>query len=273
MSPEEDDRYLRYVLARMSAYRNLWWSLANEYDLMKAKSVQDFDRFFRVVEQYDPVSHLRSVHYSKVMYDYGRSWVTHASLQTAQFEDAEQWLKAWRKPICFDEVMYEGNLNRRWGNLSGEEMTRRFWLGVIAGCYVTHGETYLDPDLPLDENTTPTLWWSHGGKLHGSSPQRIGFLRNLLEQTASGLEAQPAAYYLNASTLDPTGKVTEEILYYLDFHQPIFYQFSLPDGRFTAELIDPWEMKVTSLSGTFSGETKLKLAGRPYQALRFKRVP
>ena len=225
-----------------------------------------------VIQEADVAGHLRSVHHSGPMYDYAKPWVTHASLQTAQFEDAEQWLKAWRKPICFDEVMYEGNLNRRWGNLSGEEMTRRFWLGVIAGCYVTHGETYLDPDLPLDENTTPTLWWSHGGKLHGSSPQRIGFLRNLLEQTA-GLEAQPAAYYLNASTLDPTGKVTEEILYYLDFHQPIFYQFSLPDGRFTAELIDPWEMKVTSLSGTFSGETKLKLAGRPYQALRFKRVP
>jgi hypothetical protein len=279
MSPEGDDRYLRYVLARMSAYRNVWWSLANEYDLMKAKSVQDFDRFFLIVQQHDPVSHLRSIHYSKVMYDYGRPWVTHASLQTAEFENAEQWLKAWQKPICFDEVMYEGNLNRRWGNLSGEEMTRRFWLGVIAGCYVTHGETYLDPDLPLDENTTPTLWWSHGGKLHGSSPQRIGFLRNLLQQTSAGnearsagLEAQPAAYYLNASSLDSTGKLTEEILYYMDFHQPIFYQFPLPEGKFTAELIDPWEMKVTSLPGTFSGETKLKLTGRPYQALRFRRI-
>src|SRR5580693_4182740 len=45
MSREADDRYLRYVLARLSAYRNIWWSLANEYDLMKAKSVQDFDHF------------------------------------------------------------------------------------------------------------------------------------------------------------------------------------------------------------------------------------
>jgi hypothetical protein len=88
----------------------------------------------------------------------------------------------------------------------------------------------------------------------------------------SGLEAQPAAYYLNASSLDPSAKVTEEILYYMDFHQPIFYQFSLPDGKFTAELIDPWERKVTSLPGTLSGETKLKLTGRPYQALRFRRI-
>jgi hypothetical protein len=64
MSADADDRYLRYVLARMSAYRNIWWSLANEWDLMRAKSSQDFDRFFRIVEQHDAVGHLRSVHYS-----------------------------------------------------------------------------------------------------------------------------------------------------------------------------------------------------------------
>jgi hypothetical protein len=59
MPPAADELYLRYVLARMSAYPNIWWSLANEFDLMKGKSVQDFDRFFHVVEAHDPVSHLR----------------------------------------------------------------------------------------------------------------------------------------------------------------------------------------------------------------------
>ena len=34
MGSENDDRYLRYAIARLSAYRNVWWSLANEYDLM-----------------------------------------------------------------------------------------------------------------------------------------------------------------------------------------------------------------------------------------------
>ena len=32
MSDEEDDRYLRYCIARLAAFRNVWWSLANEYD-------------------------------------------------------------------------------------------------------------------------------------------------------------------------------------------------------------------------------------------------
>ncbi|MGB6200251.1 MAG: DUF5060 domain-containing protein [Candidatus Acidiferrales bacterium] len=281
MPAEADDRYLRYVLARLSAYRNIWWSLANEFDLMKAKSVQDFDRFFHIVEQHDPVAHLRSVHYSRVMYDYAHPWVTHASLQSHDFDSAPAWLAAWRKPVVYDEVMYEGNLNSRWGNLSGEEMTRRFWLGIINGCYVTHGETYLDPEQPFDESATPTLWWSHGGTLKGTSPPRIAFLRTLVEQTATsagagakrtGLEAPAAPYYLNASTLDAAGKLTQEILYYFDFHEPIYYEFPLPDGNFAADLIDPWGMTVTPLPDTFTGKAKLKLSGNPFQALRFRKT-
>jgi len=280
MPAEADDRYLRYVLARMSAYRNIWWSMANEYDLMKAKSVQDFDRFFHIVERRDPVGHLRSIHYSGPMYDYGHPWVTHASLQSHDFEAAPQMIKAWRKPGVFDEVMYEGNLNRRWGNISGEELTRRFWLGVIAGCYLTHGETLLDPDAALDEDTTPTLWWAHGGTLKGTSPARIAFLRKLVEQTVqagnagvrTGLEASAAPYYLNAASVDATGLVTEQVLYFMDMHQPIYYEFPLPDGTFTAEVIDPWEMTTKALPGKFTGKTKLKLSGRPFQAVRFRRL-
>src|SRR6202034_1841212 len=141
--------------------------------------------FFRIVEQHDTAGHLRSGHYSHTMYDYSRPWITHASPQTSAFQSAPGWVTAWVKPISFDEVQYEGNLNSRWGNLSGQEMLRRFWLGAMAGCYVTHGETYLSPDAPLDEDSTPTIWWSHGGTLHGTSPTRIGFLRELVEETAA----------------------------------------------------------------------------------------
>ena len=38
MGAAADDRYLRYLVARLAAYRNVWWSLANEFDFMKEKS-------------------------------------------------------------------------------------------------------------------------------------------------------------------------------------------------------------------------------------------
>ena len=38
MPPEVDDRYLRYVVARLAAFRNVWWSVANEWDFVKGKT-------------------------------------------------------------------------------------------------------------------------------------------------------------------------------------------------------------------------------------------
>ena len=34
MAHEQDYAYLRYVVARLAALRNVWWSMANEYDFM-----------------------------------------------------------------------------------------------------------------------------------------------------------------------------------------------------------------------------------------------
>lgn len=281
MSADEDDRYLRYILARLSAYRNIWWSMANEYDLMKAKKTSDFDRMFHIVEQHDPYRHLRSIHFSNVPYDYSAPWVTHGCLQLAKFDQAPRYLADWKKPVVFDEVQYEGNLDRRWGNISGDEMTRRFWLGVVSGCYVTHGETLLNPDAEMNEDTTPTLWWAHGGTLKGTSPPQIGFLRKLVEESAKpnggiavrpGLEAPEKPYYLNAIVYATDKKTARTILYYFDDHQPIWYEFPLPPGNFKADAIDPLSMTVTPLHGTYSGKARIRLSGKPFRAMRFSAV-
>ncbi len=86
------------------------------------------------------------------------------------------------------------------------------------------------------------------------------------------LDAEVGHSYLNAWSLDSTGTKKQEGFYYFDLHEPIFYEFQLPEGRFTAEYVDPWEMTVSAIPGIFEGKTKLKLTGRPYQALRFHRV-
>ncbi|WP_235011741.1 DUF5060 domain-containing protein [Bryocella elongata] len=281
MPADVDDRYLRYVLARFSAFRNVWWSMANEYDLMKAKRTSDFDRLFHIVEMEDPYAHLRSIHYSVVAYDYSRPWVTHGCMQSAKFDVATLYLADWRKPVLFDEVQYEGNLNKRWGNLSGDEMTRRFWLGVINGCYVTHGETLLDADSEMSENTTPTLWWSHGGTLKGTSPAQIAFLRRLVEESAkssggvvvrAGLEADAKPYYLNATAYEQDKKTARTILYFFDDHAPIWYEFPLPAGTFKAEYIDPMEMTITPVGGTHTGKATIRLSGKPFRGMRFTAV-
>jgi len=260
MGQEADDRYLRYAVARLSAYRNVWWSIANEYDLVKSKSMSDWDRFFRIVQESDPYARLRSIHHSKVVYDHSKPWCTHASLQEYDFDKSAERLAAWNKPILYDEIQYEGNIARRWGNLSPEEMTWRFWRAIVNGVYATHGETYISTD------GNPV--WSDAGELHGTSAARINFLSKLLERSGTtGLMAAADPYYANANN---PGAL---YLYYFDYHCVGEYEFPLPTSiNFKATLIDPWAMTTSPISGAFAGKSKITLPGKPYMAVLFEKV-
>ncbi|MBO9598251.1 MAG: DUF5060 domain-containing protein, partial [Cohnella sp.] len=191
MTKGADDRYLKYVVARLAAYRNVWWSLANEYDFMWAKHEEDWERFAGIIKANDPYDHLISIHNGLVFYDYRREWVTHCSLQRIDLyktaENANEWRDRWNKPIVIDECAYEGDIDAGWGNITGEEMVRRFWEGAVRGGYVGHGETYV--------HAQEVLWWSKGGVLHGTSPARIAFLRRLMEEgPADGWNPIPGAW-------------------------------------------------------------------------------
>ena len=177
MTREQDDLYWKYVLARFSAYRNVWWSLANEYDIMRAKTMADWEHYAALICELDPYRHLRSIHQCIHLYDHSRPWITHCSIQRVDLyktaEVTDELRERYRKPVVLDEIAYEGNIQHGWGNIIGEEMLRRFWEAACRGGYPGHGETYLCP-----ENV---LWWSHGGVLRGESPKRFGLLRRIME--------------------------------------------------------------------------------------------
>jgi hypothetical protein len=254
---------LSYVVARLGAYRNVWWSLANEFDLMKSKTEADWERFFRIVQENDPYQHPRSVHNCRGFYDHAKPWVTHQSIQRSDVEQTRAWRELYRKPAVIDECCYEGNIPERWGDISAQELVRRFWEATARGGYCGHGETYLHPQ--------DILWWSKGGVLHGASPARLAFLRRILEEgPREGLEpidgvirhghpcaGQPDAYYL----------------IYFGLHQPAQATFALPPGRhFRAEVIDTWEMTIAPVEGPFAERADIVLPGRPYIAVRLTRV-
>lgn len=265
MPNDVDDFYLRYVVARLSAFRNVWWSIANEYDLVKAKTMSDWDRFFRIVQTEDPYGHLRSIHHSGVIYDHSKAWCTHASLQSYDFERSAERRAAWNKPIVYDEIQYEGDVERRWGNLSAEEMTRRFWLATVRGSYASHGEVFVAAESgPRAHEST----WSDAGRLRGESAARIKWMHDLVSRyTKTGLTEVEGSYYLCAGTPN------ELYLWFFDYHRPARYEFPLPNtGEFEAAMIDPFEMKETKLPGTFSGKSRVALPNRPFQAIVFRKV-
>lgn len=264
MGAEADDRYLRYAVARLAAYRNVWWSMANEYDLMEAKTMTDWDRFFRVVQESDPYQHLRSIHNCRRFYDHGKPWVTHCSIQSHDMAQIPRWRERYRKPIVMDEVCYEGNIQHRWGNIPAQELVHRFWEGFTRGGYVGHGETYLHPQ--------DVLWWSKGGVLHGQSPERIDFLCRILE--AAPVDAlSPVSDGPAWTDRACIGTAPDYYLCYLGRYQPAVCTLDLPEGyRYTIDLIDTWAMTVTPLDGAFENQDQVELPGEPYLALRLQRM-
>jgi hypothetical protein len=259
MDAASDERYLRYAIARLAAYRNVWWSIANEYDVMKNKTMADWDRFFQIIQQRDPYQHLRSVHNCVEFYDHGKPWVTHASIQyqNLDYSTAIAWREKYGKPIIIDECGYEGNISDGWGNLTPQELVRRHWEGIARGGYVGHGETYLHPE--------DLLWWSKGGTLHGKSSERIAFLRRILEGIPI-TEFEPIDFGWDVAC---SGKKDEYYLLYFGFRQPAERHLNLPnDNEFRIDIIDTWQMTVTPIIGRFRGKCTIQLPGKPFIALR-----
>ncbi|MHB1152226.1 MAG: DUF5605 domain-containing protein [Eubacteriales bacterium] len=261
MGSGNDDRYIKYVVARFAAHPNIWWSMANEYDLMHAKTMADWDRFFKLIQTFDPYQHLRSVHNCGPFYDYGKPWVTHCSIQRPNPEETAKWRSLYNKPVVVDECCYEGNINHGWGNITGQEMTHRFWDGFIRGGYVGHGETYVHP--------RDILWWSHGGVLHGESPRRIAFLRSIIEDgPREGIEPIDIGWDSVCG-----GRPGEYYLIYYGIKQPSFKILNLPDNaEFRVEIIDTWEMTISEIPGAFKGNFRIELPGKPYIALRIQKI-
>lgn len=264
MALEDDDAYLRYVVARFAAYRNVWWSLANEFDIMHGKTDADWDRFLRIIAEEDPYPRLRSIHNCMRFFDHARPEVSHASIQTTRIDRIAEWRDSYHKPIVIDECGYEGNVEHSWGNLSPQELTLRFWSGVCRGGFVGHSETYLEPN--------DLMWWPKGGHLRGESAARIGFLREIVEPVGSS-PLTPFPDYFKWDTLILCAGVEGRFyLAYFGIQRLGFRVFNLPPGEFQIAVIDTWNMTIDVQHPRASGEVRVELPGREYMAVRMTRI-
>ena len=283
-------KYLEYITARLSSFKNVWWSLANEWNYVKAKTIADWDVLTETVAKNDPYKHLCSIHgATSSYYDYFKPEYTHVSIQdeapVLNSYSSATLRNIFKKPIVLDEVGYEGNLERRWGRLSPEKMTHLVWNGVIAGAYVTHGEVY------RFHTKEDTFFWADGGSLKGESWKRIKFLKSILE-------AAPEPLFMTDISRDLITASSGNGYYFIYFGEEITeswaFNLSIKNGdlkklqegvKFKIEIIDTWEMTITPVSGVF--ETKkvndnyrlydkslkeVRLPYKPYIALRITEI-
>ena len=294
MPREAGELLCRYVAARFGAYRNVWWSLANEYDFLKEQPIANWDAWTDVLLANDPYHHLISIHsYTAKYYKYWDERYTHCSIQDqAPVEDfgrAATVRNIYKKPVIFDEVCYEGDMGERWGWLSGQEMLFRMYQAYLAGTYCTHAECFQYGN-PHDFSRD---FLAVGGKWQGESWMRINFMRHQI------LDEMPRPMYLPDSSWDPYTSACGPGYYmvYLGktigeewrFDLPIrnlrdFYPRIQEGEHYQVEIIDTWNMTIERCPITF--ETKkqdfyrmvdsearsVKLPQQPYLLLRIKRI-
>jgi hypothetical protein len=193
MGAANDDRYLRYCIARFSAYRNVWWSLANEWQFCDPqKKSSDFVRFANIVKQEDPCHRLCSIHCCDYCYwtpppaelEYSRPYFTHAGIQGSCQDRGLMYRNQWKKPVVWDESIYEGNIpGLGFANLTGYQMAKRFWDATFQGTYQGHSEAFADP--------CDILFWGKGGVLKGQSPKLIQWFKDIMAMAPPFNELKP----------------------------------------------------------------------------------
>ncbi len=284
MSMEENLVYLDYVLRRLAAVPFVWWSLANEYDIVFARTMEDWYTMEEFVVENDPYHHLISNHNCMKFYDYTRPNITHACIQTPAMCLTAKYLNEYKKPVVFDEIEYEGDIEHGWGNISGFELINRFWKCCTCGGYGTHGETFYSED--------EILWWARGGVLMGESQKRLGYFKDFLYSMPGAFEPWDEPIFLDfpeppvgghgafmalmnsLSVEEKTnlawkdgffrGHVGEDVyLQYYGEKCPSVSAIRLPqEESFKIEIIDVWEMTRETFAENVSGKVALKLPGK-----------
>ena len=253
MDPAHNEAYLHYVVARLAAFSNVWWTMANEYDLLPPR---DWDRLTALVHNSDPYDHPVGIHNFASWYDHSKPWIDHVILQDGSPQAARSAAiarKRYRKPVVVDEYGYEGNNSEPWGELTGPEELSRHWDITMAGAYASHGDTYVHPG--------GVLWWAAGGELDGESPARLAFLKSVMTSLPFQDMVPAPELVVNGSVLAKPG---EAYLFRVAWGEK---QFLTPPSqirlmgaqRFKVELIDPWRMKIYLLGYTESGDQAFRL--------------
>lgn len=303
LTKEECMTYLDYAVRRLSAFPNVWWSLANEYDLMESFEPERWGEMAAFIGENDSWKHMLSNHDFVQPWDFSHKDVTHCCLQTSEAEQIPYLQKQYGKPVILDEMGYEGNIPYGWGNLSGFEMVNRFWKSCCSGGYATHGETFME-----EMNDEQTLWWSKGGTLKGESPARIRFLREILESLPGPLTSRMLDSGQQITDREQLRKMVDdkvEGIYdnpvfrvmcklndeefkhmQLVFSQPeahykdevyicylgnmctIHTELKLPEtGKYKIEVIDVWEMTRKEVLTNVCGPVAVRLPGKPGMAV------
>lgn len=153
MGGTDEQRYYRYAIARLAAFSNVMWDVANEYRLFRDDAWAE--KMGSFIKEHDPYKHLTSTH-GHGDFRFGASpWADFAMYQSwdehggweFMMRNREQQSKLGRIiPQVNEEYGYEDHYPQGWGEnrkapaRSAENRARLAWEIYLAGGYQTTGE-------------------------------------------------------------------------------------------------------------------------------------
>jgi len=153
MGGEDEQRYYRYAAARLAAFSNVMWDVANEYRLFRNDAwAEKMGAFLR---ECDPYDHLTSVHGHGDFRFMKSPWADFAMYQMWDEKGGNAFLLKARQtqaatgrpmPQVNEEYGYEDHYPRGWGGnrvapaRSADNRRRLAWGMAMAGGYQTTGE-------------------------------------------------------------------------------------------------------------------------------------
>jgi hypothetical protein len=242
-----DAVFVRELVNRLAAYRNVTWCLDAAGDLRD---------LVELIAECDSSRHLISVHAAA---DPGVPWHTHLSVPLENLRSVSALRRDYAKPVLVDAAGYEGDGSTPDTSLTPQEMLTRIWEGTVRGAHVTHGEWYVDAD--------GGPWSGGGARPTGVVAQRLRLLREVLDELPDGVE--PIDDYRDAPTLAVPGSY---YLQYLGEHRFPERTFSLPEGTYQVEVLDVWNHSVRRTHETVSDTLTVSLPGTQYQAIQIRRT-
>lgn len=164
MGGADEERYYHYAVARLGAYANVMWDLANEYRFFRDDAWAE--KMGAFVKQCDPYDHLTSTHghgdfhFRKSAWaDFAlyQNWDEHGGYDFVLKNRLEQAKTGRVIPQINEEYGYEDHYPQGWGEnrkapaRSAETRARIAWEIYLAGGYQTTGE-----------RATPAGGWING---------------------------------------------------------------------------------------------------------------
>ncbi len=269
---EQDERYVRYILARYAAFPNVIWCITNEWEYTDRDEAY-WDTIGEIVRAEDPwmaagdAYRLLSIHNSTGgrnggKFDYfDSSWPVHAIVQygvrNGRFENGDEWANysivenhGREMPVVNDEFGYIGEEEPV--NLTRDQHRRALWAIAVGGGYSSAGDARIFNEGPNGEPARVIMTGSwHDAEEYEDIKRMVDFWTT---QEIPYWQMTPQnSLIMDGENVYVLADEGEEFVIYAATGGE--FSIALPDGSYDVNLFDPKTGTTRALDETDGGDS------------------